>query len=464
MLARVPIRIRLALAFAGVMAVVLLATGLFLYFRLSSELNASVDQGLRSRASDVTTLIRDENFTLARAGSRGRLEDESVTQVLDASGRVVDAPPSLRGRPLLTLAETDRALRGTVIVEKDRLPTDEGPVRILATPVRARGETLIVVVGEIVDDRRDALRRLGTLLLVGGPIALLLASLAGYGVAAGALRPVEAMRRRAAAIQAARTGERLPVPPSKDEIARLGETLNEMLDRLAAASERERGFVADASHELRTPLSILKAELDVALRRGRTPEELEAALRSAAEETDRLARLAEDLLVIARSDQGRLPIRRERVDAARLLGDVAERFGGTSVVAPPGLAIDADPVRLEQAVGNLVDNARRYGAAHVELEAARGPNGAVEVHVRDDGPGFPPDLLAVAFERFTRGDPARGRGGAGLGLSIVEAIAGAHGGRAGVANRPAGGADAWIEIPDESVSSAPHPPSPASVP
>src|SRR5262245_3760951 len=398
MLARIPIRIRLALAFAGVMAVVLLATGLFLYFRLESELNASVDQGLRSRASDVSTLIRDENFTLARTAPRGRLEDESLTEVLDASGRVVDAPPGLRGRPLLTLAETDRALNGTIIVQKDKIATDEGPVRILATPVRARGETLVVVVGEIVDDRRDALRRLGTLLLVGGPIALLLASLAGYGVAAGALRPVEAMRRRAAAIQAARTGERLPVPPSNDEIARLGETLNEMLDRLAAASERERGFVADASHELRTPLSILKAELDVALRRGRTPAELEAALRSAAEETDRLARLAEDLLVIARSDQGQLPIRRERLDAATLLGDVADRFGGASVVAPPGLVIDGDPLRLQQALGNLVDNAHRYGAESVELEAARGPNGSVEVHVRDDGPGFPPELLGVAFE------------------------------------------------------------------
>jgi signal transduction histidine kinase len=464
LLARLPIRVRLALAFAGVMALVLVATGLFLYLRLSSELNASVDQGLRSRASDISTLVRRSDFTLAEASPRGRLEDESFAQVLDASGGVVDAPPALRGRALLSRAELDRARRGTIVVEKDEVDGGEGPVRILATPVRARGATLVVAVGEIVDDRRDALRRLGTLLLVGGPIALLLASLAGYGVAAGALRPVEAMRRRAAAIEAARTGERLPVPPTRDEVARLGETLNEMLDRLAAASERERGFVADASHELRTPLSILKAELEVALRRGRTREELEAALRSASEETDRLAQLAEDLLVIAHSDQGRLPIRRERVGVVELLDAVAARFGArvdVTVDAVPGLVVDADPRRLEQALGNLIDNAVRHGGGTVEL-AAVASGGALELHVRDDGPGFPPALLATAFDRFTRGDPARGRGGAGLGLSIVEAIASAHGGRAEAANRPGAGADVWIVVPGEPLSSTPHAASPRS--
>ena len=163
----------------------------------------------------------------------------------------------------------------------------------------------------------DALRNLAGTLLIGGPIALLLASLAGYGAAAAALRPVERMRRRAAEIQAAEPGTRLPVGPADDEIGRLGETLNLMLERLEAAFARERTFVADASHELRTPLAILKAELELALREGRSVEELEAALRSAAEETDRLVQLAEDLLVIARVEQGRLPI---RADAARREG------------------------------------------------------------------------------------------------------------------------------------------------
>jgi len=270
---------------------------------------------------------------------------------------------------------------------------------------------------------------------------LVLASLAGYGAAAAALRPVERMRRQAAGM--AEPSGRLPVGPADDEIGRLGTTLNEMLARIEEAYERERAFVADASHELRTPLAILKAELELALREGRSVEELQVALRSAAEETDRLVALAEDLLVLARVEEGRLPVRPEPLDAATLL----RRFGPAE--APPGLAVQADPQRLDQALRNLVDNARRYGGAHIELAAER-INGSVELHVRDDGPGFPPDFLDTAFERFTRADPARGRGGTGLGLAIVDVIARAHGGTAGARNRESGGADVWIALPCES--------------
>ena len=165
-----------------------------------------------------------------------------------------------------------------------------------------------MVVGESLEQRRRALEGLHTLLAIGGPLALLVASLAGYAVAAAALRPVERMRRRAAELTGEAEG-RLPVPPSRDEIARLGDTLNAMLGRLQAVLARERSFVSDASHELRTPLAILRTELELALRGHSTRDELEDAVRSAAEETERLNQLADDLLVIARSDQGRLPVR-----------------------------------------------------------------------------------------------------------------------------------------------------------
>jgi two-component system OmpR family sensor kinase len=151
--------------------------------------------------------------------------------------------------------------------------------------------------------------------------------------------------------------------------------------------------------------------------------------------------LAEDLLVLVRVEEGRLPVRPATLDAARVLGHF-----GLPAGAPPGLTVHADPQRLQQALGNLVDNARRYGGGAVELSAER-VNGAVELHVRDDGPGFPPEFLGAAFERFTRADPARGRGGAGLGLAIVDVIARAHRGTAGARNRPAGGADVWISLP-----------------
>jgi len=450
---RLPVRVRVTLVFAGVMAVVLAGVGLFLYLRLGTELDKTIEQGLRSRAGDVAALVEQSGSGLAQSGRSPLTEQgENLAQILDSAGRVVDSTPSLRARPLLTQGTLPRALRGTILL--DAPVDDEDGARLLATPVTAQGRRLVVVVGTQLEDREEAVRNLGGLLLVGGPVALLLAALAGYGALTAALRPVESMRRRAAVIRDAAPGQRLPVPPADDEIGRLGQTLNDMLGRLEEVFARERTFVSDASHELRTPLAILKAELELALRGGRSVEELEAALRSAAEETDRLVQLAEDLLVIARSDEGRLPIRLSEVPLEQLLAGVRERFSRRAadqrtelqVRSPGALQLRADPLRLEQAVGNLVDNAIRYGGRRIELEA-RERDGAVELHVRDDGPGFPPAFIDSAFERFTRADAARGRGGAGLGLAIVDAIARAHRGSVGADNRPDGGADVWLTVP-----------------
>jgi signal transduction histidine kinase len=262
------------------------------------------------------------------------------------------------------------------------------------------------------------------------------------------------MRVEAAAISGSEPGRRLPSGESRDEIARLAGTLNEMLERLERAIARERSFVADASHELRTPLALLKVELELALRKPRTAPELEQALSSAASETDRLVRLAEDLLVLAQSDDGRLPLRRDAVRACDLLASVQESFGrraeaaGRTVEreASDGSTLDADRVRLEQALGNLVDNALRHGSGTIHLSAVE-RNGQVELHVLDEGEGFPPTFLPHAFERFGRADEARTSGGAGLGLALASAIAEAHGGSAHAVNREEGGADVWLSIP-----------------
>ena len=332
---------------------------------------------------------------------------------------------------------------------------------MLARPAPTAGGEVVVVVGESLEQRRRALEGLHTLLAIGGPLALLVASLAGYTVAAAALRPVERMRRRAAELTGEAEG-RLPVPPSRDEIARLGDTLNAMLGRLQAVLARERSFVSDASHELRTPLAILRTELELALRGHATRDELEEAVRSAAEETERLNQLADDLLVIARSDQGRLPVRPADIDADSLLTGVAHRFAARAraerrtlrAESADGLTLTADRARLEQALANMVDNALRHGAGDVVLSAA-GDDGHVELHVRDRGPGFPVEFLPSAFERFSRADEARSRGGTGLGLAITSAVARAHGGEAHASNLDEGGADVWLEIPHP-LSSSPH--------
>jgi signal transduction histidine kinase len=237
-----------------------------------------------------------------------------------------------------------------------------------------------------------------------------------------------------------------------------------MLARLHDAFEHERRFVADASHELRTPLALLQTELELALRRPRTHEELEHALRSAAEETQRLVRLAEDLLLIARADQGPLPIRREEVDADELLADVASRFAtraqilGREVrVEATGLRVDLDPQRVEQALGNMLENALTYGEGTVELRALDAGE-CVELHAVDEGCGFPEQFRERAFDRFSRADEARSGGGSGLGLAIVELVARAHGGVVGARNRAEGGADVWLSLPrSRIVGEAPTP-------
>jgi two-component system, OmpR family, sensor kinase len=422
------------------MAIVLAAVGLFVYHRVANELLTSVDQTLSAQAKDELGAHRVDVDTDG---------ETTLAQLYGRDGRLLGAQPHglapLLGRRFVLAARTQRIWSN----EQIRLSGRRSEWRVLAVSSR-RGE--IAVVARSLTPRSDSLAHLRHELLVFLPLALLAASLGGYALAAGALRPVEVLRRRAQAVTADERAA-LPVPPSGDEISRLAVTLNDMLARLHAAVEHERRFVADASHELRTPLALLQTELELALRRPRSREELEDALRSASEETHRLVRLAEDLLLIARADQGPLPIRREVVEADRLLADVTARFAtrsrtlGREVhVEPSELHLDVDPLRVEQALGNLVDNALVHGEGSVELRAVAA-GGRVELHVLDEGEGFAPEFRARAFDRFSRGDEARSGNGSGLGLSIVELVARAHGGAAGARNRAGGGADVWLSLP-----------------
>jgi two-component system OmpR family sensor kinase len=452
---RLPIRVRVAAAFAVAMAVVLVLTGLFLYARVGSHFSTALDHQLEVRANDLTTLVTEPGTPLPVLKNNRFVEPgESYAQLLDARGRVLDATPPLAHASLLSPDELRTARTKTVVADRDSVPGLDEPSRLLATPVTRRGRPLVLVVGVTREGRAEALRSLRYELLIAGPIALILATLAGYALAGLSLRPVDSMRRRAAEISAETPGDRLPVPQTGDELERLGETLNEMLARLEAALERERDFVADAGHELRTPLALLRTELELALRHADSREELREAVRSSSEEVDRLGQLAEDLLLIARSDQGRLPLRLEAVEASELLASTARRFEWraqearrlVSVAAAPGLWVNGDRIRLEQALGNLVDNALRHGGGEVRLSAAAADD-VVELHVTDEGGGFAPEFVGRAFDRFARADQARARGGAGLGLSIVRMIATAHGGTAQVASTERGGADVWLALP-----------------
>jgi heavy metal sensor kinase len=439
------LRARVTLASAAALALILGATGLFLYVRLEADLMRPVDDGLSEWAAGLLPAVAGPTETLHLEGSGVPAgSDEAATQVLDPS----PAPADPEHPPLLPPAEV-AGLAGPMYLERDLAVWGEvEPSRLLAQPA---GDGLVLVVAVPIDDQRAALAGLAHLLWIAGPLALGLTVGLTWMLVGFTLRPVERMREEADAISGSEPGRRLPVPTTGDEVARLGRTLNAMLERLEEASERERRLVDDASHELRTPLANLKAELDLARARARTPEELEAALRSASEETDRLARLADDLLVLARASGGRLPVRREPVDVEALLAATTETFSAAATgrgveittEVTDGLRADVDEVRLRQAIGNLLDNALRSTppGGTVSVEASR-RDGALRIEVRDTGEGFPPGSLPGVFEAFARTDASRGRGegGAGLGLAIVRAVAEAHGGTVVAANEPEGGA------------------------
>jgi signal transduction histidine kinase len=408
---RLSVRWRLTVVFACVMAVLLTATGVFVHQRLQSTLDNAVLASLQAHAADVAALAQQADHGLADAKLAGVGTQPQLAQIVDAGGHVRDSTPGLPRRPLISPAALAQARRGDLVV-RDTLVEDDQPVRLLAVAITAQDQRLVAVVGQSLEEHNRAIDDLTQVLLVGEPAALLLASLAGYALTGAALRPVEVMRRR------------------------------------------ERRFIADASHELRSPLTMLRTELELMARDEPSGADLQAATASAIEETGRLGRLADDLLLLTRADSDRFELRAAPVSPAALVDDAVARArrrpSAAGIQIAVGDVVDAavlaDRDRVGQALDNMLDNALRYAAGEVELTTRRA-GASIEIHVRDDGPGFPPAFLPRAWERFSRADAARTDDGAGLGLSIIRTIAELHGGTADAANRPGGGADVWISLP-----------------
>jgi signal transduction histidine kinase len=440
-MSRLPIRVRLTAAFTLAVVVVIAGAAFFVYARLASDLDDAINDALAVRA--------DASESSADAGSPGLDaetgappdSEDGLAQVIDPSGRLIDDAGG-GTQPVLTPGEALAASRAKseTFLER-RIAAIDGTTRLLARPVQSGGQAAVLVVGQSLEDRNETLGNLARSFAIGGPIAVLIVSFLGYALATAGLAPIEAMRRRAGAISLAGDGDLLPLPVARDEVHRLGTTLNQMLGRLRASFERERRFVADASHELRTPIAVIKTELEGALRSGQLGPDAREAITSAVEECDSLAALAEDLLVIARAAEGDLPVSPVWMKAASLLGGVRDRFadraesrGRTIRIEVQGdrdVQVFADPERLRQALSNLVDNALRHGNGEIVLTARADPE-CVELEVRDAGDGFDPSLEHKAFDRFSRGADARGRAGSGLGLAIVRTIAQAHGGEAAI--------------------------------
>jgi signal transduction histidine kinase len=434
MLSRVPLRLRLTLAFTLASA---LALGL-----LGTFVAVTVTRSLEERLHDIVG-SELESLLAEPPADRAAIVRQSTGEVfmqLRQGSRLTRAP-SLRTTITAPKGFSNRTVR---------LADDEGVEAEYSLIYVRQIDGQEIAVGTTRDDTDAAAASVRRQLLIGIPSALLLAAGLGYLIAGAGLRPIERMREHASVISSRRSSARLPLPAAHDELYRLGVTLNEMLDRLDAGLIRERRFVAEASHELRTPLALLRTEIDLALAQQRSAAELEAALRSASEETERLIALANGLLDVASTDSDHLSLECTAVDLGSLVSSVAERFRPAldaerrelSFACPERIVVEADRLRLEQAVSNLIDNAVRHGSGRVGVVVHRAGDGAV-IEIVDAGPGIEPELLARAIEPFAHG---RTSAGAGLGLAIVRAIVDAHGGEVTLANVDGQGSGTRVRV------------------
>lgn len=444
-----PVKTRLTLVFTGLMAVVLLAMGSLFYYGFAAQLDRVINAeiaGLAEEfaadfASGETDVLHDFSTTQS---------DDYFAQVIDASGQVTETSAGGASSPLV--AEQPGTFRATTLFDLNaiiRVGSAPEPVRVAVTPA---AEGRIVIVGQTLVARNTTLDAILTMLLLFGPAVLLVAGGLGWFLARASLSPVDDLRAQASRISDGNLDHRLAVSPTHDEISRLATTLNDMLSRLQRGVERERRVVDDASHELRTPLGILQTELDLALRKSRTNAELRAALVSAAEVSESLNRLAEDMLVLARANNGQLPIMRAQTDIAVLARDVVASYASRArdlgveieVAAPRELVASVDAARLRQALGNLLENALKHcpHGGIVTVSATADNADELTLSVSDTGAGFPADFIARAFDPYTRADMGRSRrsGGTGLGLAIVKSLIEAHGGSVIAANLADGGA------------------------
>lgn len=447
----VPIRFRLALMFTALFIALLAATAAWVFVQLGSALRSGLDQSLADQAAVAVGGSDDEGIDLEDGDREGTAlpSGERPTQLFAADGRLLDASDGSPRTALLEPRDVQQVLHAGTST-RERVLDDE-PYRVLGVAVPGGEDAAVVAVAADLEAVGDAQEALVAALVPVGLVVASLAGVAGWWLAARGLSPVDRMTAEAAEITVGDLDRRLTVPATRDEVARLGVTVNAMLQRLTVAIERERAFTADASHELRTPLAILRAELELAAGRG-APRDVQRSVASALEETDRLGVLVDDLLVLARADAERLDSR-DRIDLGDLAELVVERFRtiagarGVRLDQRGGAVIVGDRHGLERAVANLVDNGIRHtppgGAVWITSE----PHGeGAVITVSDTGTGVDPALLGRLFERFTRSEASRPRGGAGLGLAIVAAVATAHAGGVEARNRPEGGFEVVLRL------------------
>lgn len=482
------IRTKMMLLYALIFAVLIVLFGAVFYLNLQNSLQSDIDTELREHALEIANGVHLENGTIVVRDVTGILDSDTTSDNLatpaptagGAGGKQpsavnVDIAPLVRvlaskgsvsfataafGTLTLPAISISQPLKnvvwqGTVMAKSGQR------VRIYSLPLAEHGIVFAVVqVGQSLTSLDNTLRSIIIELIIIGPFTLLLSFLGSYWLAARSFAPVKKMTSIVQRIKAGDLQERVPVPPSKDELQTLAITFNDMIERLEKDFTRQRRFVADASHELRTPVAAIRSMTDVALKQGDDvpSEEYLTTLRDVNTEAERLGHLINELLALARADENQILLEHEPVRLDLLAADVAattellasEKDITLEVLAGTPATVIGDEVRLIQVIMNLVDNAIAYTnpGGKVTLKVERKENNALLI-VTDTGIGIEQKHLEHIFERFYRVDAARSRaaGGTGLGLAIVDWIVSAHSGVISVVSEPGKGTTFSVQFP-----------------
>lgn len=461
----VSIRMRLSLWYGMVLAISFVLFAVVLYAVMARGLREQVDHSIEKAAEAAVRALEQHGVgpTLPFDDLAAEFPELAVLdkffQIFSPAGKVTIQSPNVRRHDIpLSRTALEAAFEGRATFESARF-RGESPIRLLSVPIRRGGELVNVVqVGTSLHSVEHTLRRMLGVFLVATPVALLVALAGGWFLAGRALKPVEAITQAAQRIAAGDLSQRLTVPRSSDEIGRLAVTFNDMIARLDDSFQQVRRFSADASHELRTPLTVMKGETELALRRPRSAEDYRLVLESSLEEIDRMSRIVDELLFLARADLGEVRMESKPVRLDTLMEDIQrqatvlgqEQQVQVAVGAIEPVTVLGDELRLRELILNLVDNAIKYShrGGKVELALKRDRNVA-RLSVVDNGIGIPPEAQARIFDRFYRTGDARThyKKGTGLGLSICKWIAEAHQGRIEVQSTIGQGSQFTVVLP-----------------
>jgi heavy metal sensor kinase len=453
-----PIRLRLTAWYFAVLAVVLPAFGVSGYLAMRHSIRQTVDEELQTRAEGVHQLIERN----VQRGAKGDLPEGlrehtelraggALLQVADAQGNWLYRSKVMSDYGVPRISPSSPKI--------SEYTGNDVPLRIRNLTVNVDGEPYFIQAAFEMDDFYEALYHFELLLYIAIPLLLICSALGGYWISTRALAPVDQITKTARTISAQNLSSRLVVPPTGDELQRLSETLNGMLDRLEAAFKKITQFTADASHELRTPVAVMRTRAELSLRKARSPEEYRDVIAEVLTELEKTSGLIEQLMFLARADSGAETLRFSPTNVTEVLREAchqgsalaeAKQIGFQEQISSDSMWIRGDASSLRRLFLILIDNAVKYTPSNGQVEVSlHRKNGYAIAQVRDTGIGIAENDLPNVFERFYRADKARTRelGGVGLGLSIGRWITEVHSGTIEVQSAPGRGSVFQIRLP-----------------